>query len=443
MFSYFTMTRILLLLASPLNEILPPSFPLPALAVVSLFCTSLFACLSLLFSLRLHREQGRRRDADTQIVRLGGELHEHEIRNTRLSVKLESEERLFMEKLNLLQEARDELKLQFENLAGKIFSEKAERFSELNRERIQSILSPFNEKLGELHQQIGNIYNADSRERFALKEEIRQLKELNLHLGKEAENLSRALRSDNKTIGNWGEMVLERLLEIAGLRREIEFTTQGTFRTADGSLIRPDVIIHLPEGREIIIDAKTSLLAWSRCVAATGEEERNTALGELIISLRRHAEGLGKKNYPGATALRSLDFVLMFIPVEAAFAAACSHDPTLMESALRLNVIMISPCTLLTTLRTVQNLWKFEQQGKNAQEIASRASLLYDKFCGFLEEMEKLTRQLDSARSCCDGALNKLARGRGNLISQAEQLRELGVQPSKELPQSIIERAEM
>lgn len=436
------MTRISALFAA-LEALVPEGFSLSAVAACAVATTLFFALFSAVVTTLLYRSRRNNHRLQTELSAQRRQLHEYELQNTRLSTRLESDERLFIEKLNLLQEARDELKQQFELLAGKIFSEKTERLSELNHHRLDEILSPFGQRLEELRRQISDIYTADSRERFALKEEISRLEKQGKLLGEEASLLSRALKSDNRIAGNWGELTLSRLLETAGLSEGREFSTQQSFRSADGSLLRPDLLIHLPDERRIIIDAKTSLLPWSRCVAATDEKSRTAALKELTTSLRRHAEGLAKKNYPGITGLHSLDFVLMFIPVEAAFAAACSHDPELIEEALRRNVIMISPSTLLTTLRTIENLWKFDRQGKNAREIAGRASLLYDKFCGFVSELEKVARQLDIARSSCDAAFNRLSRGRGNLISQAEQLRSLGIQPAKELPQKVLDRAEL
>ncbi len=409
------------------------------LSILAAFVFFLLFLLTLFFFLQGNRLNKKQQE---QLRQKRAELHESQIYNTRLVVKLENDQKLFTEKLTLLQEARDELKVQFTNLAGQIFDDKSKKLSELNREKLDTLLSPFNRELCQLRTEINAIYNKDSRERFALKQEISQLQELNRHLGTEAKNLTMALKGENKTAGNWGEMVLEKLLEISGLRKGIEFTCQSGHRGVDNQLLRPDVIVHLPDKRDIIIDAKTSLLPWCRYLETDSPDLQQKAMKELLVSLRSHITGLSKKDYPGLKELHSLDFVLMFIPVEAAFAAACGHDTTLIEEALSHNVILVSPTTLLPTLRTVQNIWKFERQEKNAQEIAHRATLLYDKFRIFLEEMEKLGKQLDNARNSYESAIRKLSEGQGNLISQAIQLKELGVQPKKELPSGLVEKAD-
>ncbi len=379
-------------------------------------------------------------DEFTQLLQKYQQL---QLENTGLTARLESEQRLFTEKITLLQEAKDELKLQFQHLAGEIFDDKSKKFSQQNSERLGAILSPFHQELGELRKEINEIYAKDSRERFALKEQIVQLQDASRHLGDEANSLALALKGDNKIQGNWGELVLERLLEVSGLRKGVEFTTQNGYRNETNQLLKPDVVIHLPDKRNVIIDAKTSLLSWSNYLNSDKKEEQQQAIKELLASLRSHFTGLGGKNYPAVKGLHSLDFVLMFIPVEAAFAAACRHEPALMEEALGHNVILTSPSSLLPTLRTIENLWKFQQQEKNAREIASRAALLYDKFCNFVGEMEKLGKQLDNAHNSYNSALNKLSRGQGNLIAQTMKLQELGVQPKKELSSSIMEQAEL
>lgn len=437
------MTHLLFSLSRSLQEALPEGFPFPAITLFSL-AVSLICCLLLFVCFFfLIRRNRKNRHQQEELAHLKEELHEYQLRNTRLATRLESDQQLFTEKLSLLQEARDELKLQFSQLAGQIFEDRSTKLSELNHEKLDALLTPFNRELNELRREINEIYSKDSRERFALKQEISQLQEINRHLGDEANSLSQALKGDNKTLGNWGELVLERLLETSGLRRGVEFSTQTGHRSSDNQLLKPDVIIHLPGSRDIIIDAKTSLLAWSRYLATEKQEEQQRAMTALLHSLRTHFTGLGAKNYPGARGLHSLDFVLMFIPIEAAFAAACRHDPSLLEDALSHNVVLVSPTTLLATLRTVENIWKFEQQGKNAREIARRAGLLYDKFRSFLDELEKLGRQLDNARTSYDNAISRLSQGQGNLISQAVQLKELGVQPKRDLPEQIIRQAEL
>ncbi len=410
-------------------------------AVLTLFLAVFFLALLFFVLFLLQRKKSNTRKQE--LIQLAQKYQQQQVENARLAATLESEQQLFTEKITLLQEARDELKLQFKNLAGEIFDDKSRKFNQQNSDNLGAILTPFHKELGALRKEIGEIYNKDSRERFALKEQIGQLVDTSRHLGEEANTLALALKGDNKMQGNWGELVLERLLEVSGLRKGIEFTTQDGYRNEDNKLLKPDVIIHLPDKRNIIIDAKTSLLSWSNYLNSDKEEEQQQAIKDLLASLRTHFTGLGGKDYPAAKGMQSLDFVLMFIPIEAAFATACRYDSALLEDALRHNVILVGPTSLLPTLRTIENIWKFQQQEKNAKEIARRATLLYDKFCSFVEEMKKLGKQLDNTRNSYDSALNKLSQGRGNLIAQAVKLQDLGVQPKKELPQSIIETADL
>ncbi len=437
------MRRFFFSLAQALQNAMPESFPSSLFIVFSIVFAIFAFGFALLFFVLFLLQRKKSNIRKQELTQLAQKYQQQQVENARLVARLESEQQLFTEKITLLQEARDELKLQFKNLAGEIFDDKSRKFSQQNSDNLDAILTPFHKELGELRKEIGEIYNKDSRERFALKEQIGQLVDTSRHLGEEANTLALALKGDNKMQGNWGELVLERLLEVSGLRKGIEFSTQEGYRNEDNQLLKPDVIIHLPDKRSIIIDAKTSLLSWSNYLSSDKEEEQQQAIKDLLASLRTHFTGLGGKDYPAAKGVQSLDFVLMFIPIEAAFATACRYDSALLEDALKHNVILVGPASLLPTLRTIDNLWKFQQQEKNAREIARRATLLYDKFRSFVEEMEKLGRQLDGARSSYDAAINKLSRGQGNLIAQTVKLQELGVQPKKDLPQTIVEQAEI
>ena len=294
-----------------------------------------------------------------------------------------------------------------------------------------------------LKQEINEVYRNDSRERISLKNEIVQLRDLNQQVNKEAINLTKALKSDTKVQGNWGELVLERVLERSGLRRGLEYETQGGFRDTGNRLLKPDVIVHLPEEKDIIIDSKVSLVSWEKYVNSDNESERALHLAGMIKAIREHIATLSQKNYPELTGIHSLDFVLMFMPIEAAFSTAFEQDDALFSEALTKNIIIVTPTTLLATLRTIENIWQFEHQSKNSQEIARRAGIMYDKFRGFMEEMEKIGKQLATCHSTYDGALLKLTRGRGNLVAQAEQLKELGVQVKKDIPKSITDLTEL
>ena len=368
---------------------------------------------------------------------------QHQIRAAKLITLLKNERKHSGEKLTLLENAREELGMQFSTLAQKILEEKSARFSDLNREKLEAILHPFNRQLVSFKQEINDIYLSDTRERVSLKKEILQLRDLNQQINQEATNLTRALKGDTKQQGNWGELILERVLEQCGLRRGYEYETQGGFRDHENNLMKPDVIIHLPEGKDIIIDSKVSLTSWERFINSEIESEKDCHLNDLVDSVRNHITQLSTKNYPALTGVRSLDFVLMFMPIEAAFAAAYQHDEQLFTDALAKKIVVVTPTTLLATMRTIENIWQHENQSKNSAEIARRAGIMYDKFRGFVEDMEKIGKQLSTCHATYDSAMIKLTRGRGNLISHSEQLRELGIQVKKEIPSSVVDISEV
>jgi DNA recombination protein RmuC len=436
------MNEFALEITAALAKILPSALALPTLLLlfaggfVALFFSTLAGTVYLLGQNRRLRETERKLAAAEQRG-----AHQ-EIRAAKLITLLKNERKHATEKLQLLHDAREELSLRFANLAQQIFDEKSARFSELNKDRLESILLPFNRQLVAFKQEINEIYRSDSRERLSLKGEILQLRDLNQQINREAMNLTRALKSDTKVQGNWGELVLNRVLEKSGLRLGQEYHTQGGFRDDGNRLLKPDVIIHLPEGRDIIVDSKVSLLSWERYVTCDDEGERAGHLAQHVRAVRDHVATLGGKNYPGLAGIHSLDFVLMFMPIESAFSAIFQQDDNIFTEALAGNVVIVTPTTLLATLRTIENIWKYEQQSKNSQEIARRAGIMYDKFRSFAEEMEKIGKQLATCHATYDTAYLKLTRGRGNLVAHAEQLRELGVQIKKELPKSITDIAD-
>lgn len=392
--------------------------------------------------IRLLGQKRRLRETDRKLAIAEQRCGHQEIRAAKLITLLKNDRKHAAEKLHLLQDAREEMSLRFASLAQQIFDEKSARFSELNKDRLDSILLPFNRQLVAFKQEINEIYRTDSRERLSLKGEILQLRDLNQQINREAMNLTRALKSDTKVQGNWGELVLNRVLEKSGLRLGQEYHTQGGFRDDGNRLLKPDVIIHLPEGRDIIVDSKVSLVSWERYVTCDDEGERAGHLAQHVKAVRDHVATLGGKNYPGLAGIHSLDFVLMFMPIESAFSAIFQQDDNIFTEALAGNVVIVTPTTLLATLRTIENIWQYEQQSKNSLEIARRAGLMYDKFRSFAEEMEKIGKQLATCHATYDTAYLKLTRGRGNLVAHAEQLRELGVQIKKELPKSITDIAD-
>lgn len=433
------MTEIAAAFVAALLPLLPQGITLPSLLLI-LACGYLPMGLALLLGIvALATTRRRLREAE-EASRHG---KEQEIRAAELAILLDSERRHSAEKLQFLEDAREELSLRFAALAQQIFDEKSARFGEQNKERLEAILEPFNHQLIALKQEINEIYRNDSRERTSLKAEILQLRDLNQQINQEAINLTRALKNDTKVQGNWGELILNRVLESSGLRHGHEYETQGGFRDPHNRLLKPDVIIHLPEGRDIIVDSKVSLISWERYVNCEDEREREVHLDQLVQAVRDHVVSLGRKGYQDLNGIHSLDFVLMFMPVEAAFAAVLQHDDTLCTETLAKNVIIVTPTTLLATLRTIENLWQYEHQNRNSLEIARRAGLMYDKFRNFVEEMERIGRQLATCQATYDGAFLKLTRGRGNLVAQSEQLKELGVQIKKEMPKGVLDISEL
>lgn len=365
-----------------------------------------------------------------------------ELSHAKITAEYEAEQKHHQEKLALVENAREELSIQFQHLAQEIFEEKSQQFSITNKEKLETLLSPLEKDLNNLQEKIQTTHLNDTRERASLKQELFDLRRLNLKMTEEAENLTKALKGDKKLQGNWGELVLERALESSGLRKGIEFDTQGSYRNHEEALLRPDVIIRLPESKSIIVDSKVSLVNWERSVASEAEEEQKLYIHKLGQDIRNHVKGLSGKSYGSLEGLESLDFVLLFMPIETAFAAAVEVDPDLITDALKAKIVITTPTTLLATLKTIENIWRSYQQSQNSQEIAHKAGLMYDKFRLFLEDMEKLGRQLSTCQKSYEGALNKLCQGRGNLVSQTEQLRELGVQVKKGLPTSFVEQSQ-
>ena len=361
--------------------------------------------------------------------------------HARLQARMEAERRSHDEKLALLQRAEQQLTAQFQNLANRILEEKAQTFAERNRVQLDGLLTPFREQLGEFRKKVDEIHVDDARDRASLRQELSHLREQTRQINQDAVNLTKALKGDKKIQGTWGEMILERVLEQSGLRNGIEYETQGGFRDAENRLFRPDVIVRLPEDKDIVIDSKVSLSAYERYASLEDGPARDAALREHVQAVRNHVKSLGQKDYAGLQGLRSLDFILMFMPIEAAFTLAFQHDEALFADAFAHHIVIVTPTTLLATLRTVENIWRYERQNENARKIADKAAAIYDKLRGFLEDMEKLGNQLDTVHRTYEEALGKLSRGRGNLIRQAESFVELGVKVGKTLPKSMLDRA--
>ncbi|MCG8474431.1 MAG: DNA recombination protein RmuC [Cytophagales bacterium] len=356
-------------------------------------------------------------------------------------VAVEKEREAAQDKLALLEQSEKRLAQQFENLANRIFEHKANHFSAQNKTTMEAMLGPFRQQLTDFRQQVAQAYDNEAQQRRSLKDEISGLKQLNQKMSQEALNLTRALKGEKKTQGNWGELVLDRVLEESGLREGHEYIRQASLRNEQGERQQPDVIVRLPDGKDVIIDSKVSLVDYSRSVEAELESERKLAMAAHVQCLRQHIKSLGSKSYERLEGVRTLDYVLMFIPVEAAFYAAIEHQPELFQEALSHNIMLVSPTNLLVTLRTIENIWRYEHQNRNTQLIADKAAALYDKLRGFTEDLQKLGQQLDTVRKTYDGAVNKFSSGRGNAVRQAQQFVELGVKVKKQMPAELLDKA--
>ena len=362
--------------------------------------------------------------------------------NSLLEERLSLEQQHRLEREHQWQTTSSELKLQFRDLAQRIFDEKSRTFSSQNSEKLDILLRPFREQIDSFRDRVDTIFVEETRERASLKQEILHLRDLNQQINEEARNLSQAIAGNRQTQGAWGELILEKLLEQSGLRKGHEYETQKGLRDNHNHLFKPDIIIHLPDGKDIVIDSKVSLSAWSRYVSAGEPEEAVKAMREHLLAMKNHIKTLSTKDYSSLKGLQSLDFVLMFVPIDAAFITATQADETLISEMYSHKIIIVSPTTLLATLRIIEHIWQLERQNHNAVEIANRASLLYDKLRGFLEDMDKLGKQLDISRDSYDRAMNKLSKGRGNLVSQASHFPELGIQVKKEIAKELLPKVE-
>ena len=355
---------------------------------------------------------------------------------TNLQEKL-SEQKSEIEKL------QEKFTKEFENLANKIFDDKSLKFTEQNKTNLDQILKPLSEKIKDFEKKVGDVYVTDSKERAGLVQQIKSLHELNQQMSKDANNLTSALKGQSKTQGSWGEFILESILEKSGLVKGREYVVQESITAESGRRFQPDVIINLPENKSIVIDSKVSLVGYEKFVSSDDENQKQLGLREHINSIRSHIKNLSGKNYQNLYQLESLDFVLMFMPIEPAFAYAVQSDPSLFSDAFEQNIVIVSPSTLLATLRTISSIWRQESQNKNALEIARQSGALYDKFQSFLKDLTNIGDKLDSAKGSYDEAFKKLRSGRGNLISSTEKIKQLGAKTSKQPSPNILNSAEL
>lgn len=373
----------------------------------------------------LHRELSARRAAEARAAEAGA--------------RLEEQQQAAAARYRDLEAAREQLKLEFQQLAAAILDDKSKRFDETQQQQLGQLLTPLREQLGDFRRAVNEAYEKENNARVALQTRIDDLVRLNQTLGAEAQTLSRALNADNRAQGYWGELKLERLLESAGLEKGAQYLTQESFLDGEGERYRPDAVLRLPENRDIVIDAKMVLIDYQRACEATADDERETHLDRHAGALRAHVKQLGEKDYSRLEGVNAPDLVLLFVPVEGAFLEALRRDPQLYEFAFTRKIIMVGPSNLLASLRLVAQIWRTEAQNRNAKTIADRAAALYDKFVGFAEDLAKVGEHLDRAQGAHRAAVGKLSQGKGNLVRQAEMLRELGVAPAKRLPAGFVD----
>ena len=376
--------------------------------------------------LDLERENG---------LRLTKQLSEAQTDNKNLKERIE-EQKKEIEQIN------SKLTTEFKNIANTILEEKSRSFTQHNKQSLDSILNPLKDRIEEFKKQVETTYEKETRDTMSLKEEVRRLAEQNIKISEDANNLTRALKGNTKTQGNWGEFVLEKILERSGLEKDREYKLQVSTKNIDGETIRPDVVVFLPDDKNIIIDSKVSLTAYESLVNADNDEDRERFTKEHVNSLRSHLKLLGDKNYQTAESLNSPELVLMFVPIEASFGIAVQTDKELFNYAWDKKIVIVSPSTLLATLVTISSIWKQEKQTKNAIDIASKSGALYDKFVGFITDLTEVGKKMDSAKDSYKDAMSKLTEGKGNIVRSIENLKTLGAKATKSIPQNILDRGE-
>jgi DNA recombination protein RmuC len=388
-----------------------------------------------------------RRDIQSGKEELSQERNKSEARQNSLT-RLQTENENLVSRLSdqklQLEELETRFAKEFENLANRILEDKSKKFTEQNETQLKNILDPLRDRIKNFEERVNQTHNESAIERSALKEQLRIMSEMNKRMSEEALNLTKALKGDSKKQGNWGELILEKVLERSGLIKGREYDVQQSFTLEDGSRLQPDVIIRLPDSKNLIVDAKVSLVAYERYIACDDDDKafQESCLKEHIASVRSHIKGLSGKSYHNLYGIGSPDFVLLFIPIEPAFLLSISMDNDLYNDAFDKNVVLVSPTTLLATLRTIANVWKQEYQSQNAQEIAKYSGLLYDKFVSFVDDLNKVGDRLRQAQDSYDDAKKKLHEGRGNLVKNAEYVKTLGAKTTKSLPKDLVDKAE-
>ena len=392
--------------------------------------------------------QNEKLGIEKQLVQIAAERDSLRNAKDALTVQLTKKETDFDNLLERMREQRQETEelrekftKEFENLANKILEEKSTKFTEQNKENLKNILSPLQEKIHLFEKKVEDTHKESIDYHAALRQQILGLREMNEKMSSETLNLTKALKGDSKMQGNWGELILERVLEKSGLEKDREYYVQQSHVNDEGNRIQPDVVINLPDGKKMIVDSKVSLVAYERYVNEEDDLQKNIYLKDHIGSIKRHVDQLGEKNYHDLYKMESPDFVLLFIPIEPAFAIALNEDSTLYNKAFERNIVIVTPSTLLATLRTIDSMWANQKQQENAYEIARQAGSLYDKFEGFVSDLIMVGKRMDEGKKAYEGAMGKLVEGRGNIITSIEKLKKMGAKAKKSLPESIINRA--
>jgi DNA recombination protein RmuC len=365
------------------------------------------------------------------------EINELNRQNSQKTAELNAMTVRLQEQKAEMQQLREKFNLEFKNLANEIFDEKSKKFAEQNKESIGNLLNPLNEKIKDFQKRVEEVYDKESKLRFSLAEQVKDLVDANKKVSEEANNLARALKSESKTAGNWGEMILESILEKSGLVKGREYFMQESGRTEDGRIVYPDVVVKYPGDRFVVIDSKLSLNAYERYQSSDDKVQQEQAIKEHLRSVKEHIISLSSKNYQGLYELKSLDFTMMFIPIEPAYFLAVNADQELWTYAYERRILLISPTNLIAALKMIESMWRQEFIGQNAIEIAKRGGDMYDKFVAFVEDMDKLGARITDAQKAWDSAVNKLHTGRGNLVKKAQDMKTLGAKAGKSLPEKL------
>ena len=394
-----------------------------------------------LLAAQMASAQTEKDNATTELEKMRAELATKMVEQATTVTKMEGLKEQLAEQKQAMADLQKRLTTEFENMANRILKERAAELSETSKKDLSAILNPLKDNIAEFKQQVREAYSLEMRDKAGLREQLKLLTEQNARISDEANNLTKALKGDVKQQGNWGEIVLERVLEMSGLHIGREFEREAVSKDDSDAAKRPDVIVHLPDNKHVVIDSKVSLVAYDRLVNAPDNAAYETALKDQVSSLKKHVNELAAKNYPNLPGLNAPDFVLMFVPIEAMFSVAVDADKNLFAYAWEKKIVIVSPTTLLATLRTIASIWQQENQTKNAFEIARLGGVLYDKMVGFIDDFQKIKRSLDAADKAYNDALGKMSTGKGNMLNTATRIKELGAKAGKTIPQNLLQDA--